>query len=194
MGLSQWQRQSQSQPQPQPASASACLSLSLSLPQPQPQPASASASVCLQPRPQPQPASTSACISLSLSLSLPQHQPASASACISLSLGLHQHAKCGPGMEFWELEDHEVAYSWLRAFKMLPGNGLLGTRRPRSGLQLAPGIQNVAREWSSGNSKTTKWPTVGSGHSKCGPGMEFWELEDHEVAYSWLRAFKMWPR
>merc|ERR1712113_664925 len=72
-------------------------------------------------------------------------------------------------------------------------DSVLGTRRPRSGLQLAPGIQNVAREWSSGNSKNTKWPTVGSGHSKCGPGIEFWELEDHEVAYSWLRAFKMWP-
>eukprot|EP00959_Pyramimonas_sp_CCMP1952_P321916 6736077-Pyramimonas_sp.AAC.1 len=24
-------------------------------------------------------------------------------------------------MEFWELEDHEVAYSWLRAFKSCPG-------------------------------------------------------------------------
>ena len=88
------------------------------------------------------------------------------------------HSKCGPGMEFWELEEHEVAYSWLRAFKMWPGNGVLGTRRPRSGLQLAPGIQNVARELSSGNSKTTKWLTVGSGHSKCGPGMEFWERQE----------------
>ena len=143
--------------QPQPASVSTCLSLSLSLPQPQPQPASASASVCLQPRPQPQPASASACISLSLSLSLPQHQPASASACLSLSLLQPQPQS---------------------AFKMWPGNGVLGTRRTRSGLQLAPGIQNVAREWSSGNSKTTKWPTVGSGHSKCGPGMEFWQREE----------------
>eukprot|EP00959_Pyramimonas_sp_CCMP1952_P031493 660630-Pyramimonas_sp.AAC.1 len=62
----------------------------------------------------------------------------------------------------------------------MPRNGVLGTRRPRSGLQLArlrsglqlaPGIQNVAREWSSGNSKSTKWPTVGSGHSECRPGM-----------------------
>eukprot|EP00959_Pyramimonas_sp_CCMP1952_P126343 2642523-Pyramimonas_sp.AAC.1 len=59
-------------------------------------------------------------------------------------------------MKFWELEDHEVAYSWLRAPNMWPGNGVLETRRPRSGLQLAPGIQNVAREWSSENSKTTK--------------------------------------
>merc|ERR1712060_690273 len=104
------------------------------------------------------------------------------------------HSKCGPGMEFWELVDHEVAYSWLRAFKMWPGNGVLGPRRPRSGLQLAPGIQNVARELSSGTSKTTKWPTVGSGHSKSCPGMEFWELEDHEVIYSWLQAFQIMPR
>ena len=49
-----------------------------------------------------------------------------------------RQAKCGPGMEFWELEDHEVTYSWLRASKMWPGNGVLGARRPRSGLQLAP--------------------------------------------------------
>eukprot|EP00959_Pyramimonas_sp_CCMP1952_P204706 4280447-Pyramimonas_sp.AAC.1 len=69
-------------------------------------------------------------------------------------------------MEFWELEEHEVAYNWFRAFKMWPGSGVLGTRRRRSGLQLAPGIQNVARVWSSGKSKTTKWPTAGSGHSE----------------------------
>eukprot|EP00959_Pyramimonas_sp_CCMP1952_P034033 713584-Pyramimonas_sp.AAC.1 len=48
---------------------------------------------------------------------------------------------------------------------------------------MAPGIQNHAQEWSSGNSKNTKWPTVGSAHSKSCPGMEFWELEDHEVRY-----------
>eukprot|EP00959_Pyramimonas_sp_CCMP1952_P148719 3110942-Pyramimonas_sp.AAC.1 len=66
-------------------------------------------------------------------------------------------------MEFWELEEHEVAYSWFRTLKMWPGNGVLGTRRARSGLQLALDIENVARE------------------------------EEHEVAYSWLRAFKMWP-
>ena len=52
---------------------------------------------------------------------------------------------------------------------------------------------DMVREWSSEKSKSTKWPTVGSGHSECGPGMEFWEVEEHEVAYSWLRAFKMWP-
>ena len=51
---------------------------------------------------------------------------------------------------FWEHQEHEVAYSWLQAFEMLPGNGVLGTRRARSGLQLAPGIQNVAWEWCSG--------------------------------------------
>eukprot|EP00959_Pyramimonas_sp_CCMP1952_P436043 9131074-Pyramimonas_sp.AAC.1 len=65
--------------------------------------------------------------------------------------------------------------------------------RDRNGLQLAPSIQNVAREWNSGKSKNTKWPIVGSEHPKCGPGMEFWEVVEHEVAYSWLRAFKMWP-
>eukprot|EP00959_Pyramimonas_sp_CCMP1952_P300246 6280370-Pyramimonas_sp.AAC.1 len=63
---------------------------------------------------------------------------------------------------------------------MWPRNGVLGTKRTRGCLQLAPGIQNHAQEWSSGNLKATKWLTVGSGHSKCGPGMEFWELEEHE--------------
>eukprot|EP00959_Pyramimonas_sp_CCMP1952_P051293 1071885-Pyramimonas_sp.AAC.1 len=43
------------------------------------------------------------------------------------------------------------------------------------------------------NTKNTKWPTGGSGHSTCGLGMVFWENEEHEVACSWLRAFKMWP-
>eukprot|EP00959_Pyramimonas_sp_CCMP1952_P238669 4987207-Pyramimonas_sp.AAC.1 len=56
------------------------------------------------------------------------------------------HSQTCPGMVFWDHEEHEVAYSWLRAFKMWPGNGVLGTRRTRSGLQLAPGIQNVAWE------------------------------------------------
>ena len=127
--------------------------------------------------------------SLSLSLPQPQPQPASASACFSLSLSLSQHSKCGPGMEFWELEEHEVAYSWLRAFKMWPGNGVLGNRRARSGLQLAPGIQNVAREWNSGNSKSTKCVTVASGYSKCGPGMAFWDVEEHEVCDCCIRLF-----
>eukprot|EP00959_Pyramimonas_sp_CCMP1952_P205526 4297961-Pyramimonas_sp.AAC.1 len=63
---------------------------------------------------------------------------------------------------------------------MLPGAGVMGTRRTRSCLQLAPGIQSHSQEWSSGNSKTTKWSTVGSRHSDSCPGMEFWELEDHE--------------
>eukprot|EP00959_Pyramimonas_sp_CCMP1952_P331172 6935049-Pyramimonas_sp.AAC.1 len=62
-------------------------------------------------------------------------------------------------MEFWELEKNEVAYSWLWASKIMPRNGVLGTRRSRSGLRLALGIQHDAQEWSSGNSKTTKWPT-----------------------------------
>eukprot|EP00959_Pyramimonas_sp_CCMP1952_P096342 2014070-Pyramimonas_sp.AAC.1 len=69
---------------------------------------------------------------------------------------------------------------------MLAGNGVLGTRRARSGLQFAPGIQNVAREWVSGKSKSTKWLTVGSGHPKCVPGMEFWEVEEHEVYDCWF--------
>eukprot|EP00959_Pyramimonas_sp_CCMP1952_P226936 4744793-Pyramimonas_sp.AAC.1 len=32
-------------------------------------------------------------------------------------------------MEFWEFENHEVAYSWLRAFKIIPRNGVLRPRR-----------------------------------------------------------------
>eukprot|EP00959_Pyramimonas_sp_CCMP1952_P370699 7763856-Pyramimonas_sp.AAC.1 len=66
---------------------------------------------------------------------------------------------------------------------MWPGNGVLRTRRTRSGLHLAPGIQNVHWEWCSGSTKNTKWPTVGSGQSTCGQGMVFWEHEEHEMAY-----------
>eukprot|EP00959_Pyramimonas_sp_CCMP1952_P184775 3863460-Pyramimonas_sp.AAC.1 len=50
-------------------------------------------------------------------------------------------------MVFWEHEEHEVAYNWLRAFKI------------------------VAREWCSGNTKNTKWPTVSPGHSKSRNGV-----------------------
>eukprot|EP00959_Pyramimonas_sp_CCMP1952_P095406 1994912-Pyramimonas_sp.AAC.1 len=64
-------------------------------------------------------------------------------------------SKCGLEMVFWEDEEHEVTYSWLRAFKMWPGNGVLGTQRTRSCLQLALGIHNVAWEWCSGNTKNT---------------------------------------
>eukprot|EP00959_Pyramimonas_sp_CCMP1952_P176918 3697731-Pyramimonas_sp.AAC.1 len=56
------------------------------------------------------------------------------------------HSKCGLGNVFWEHDEHEVACSWLRALKMRPGNGVLGTRRAQSGLQLVPGIQYVAWE------------------------------------------------
>eukprot|EP00959_Pyramimonas_sp_CCMP1952_P434209 9092583-Pyramimonas_sp.AAC.1 len=41
-------------------------------------------------------------------------------------------------MVFWEDEEHEVAYSWLPAFKMWSGNGVL--------------VHNVAWEWCSGES------------------------------------------
>eukprot|EP00959_Pyramimonas_sp_CCMP1952_P006257 130962-Pyramimonas_sp.AAC.1 len=58
-----------------------------------------------------------------------------------------------------DVEEHEVAFSWLRACIMWPGNEVLGKLRARSNLQLAPGIQNVAQEWNSGRSKNTKWPT-----------------------------------
>eukprot|EP00959_Pyramimonas_sp_CCMP1952_P399574 8372003-Pyramimonas_sp.AAC.1 len=66
---------------------------------------------------------------------------------------------------------------------MWPGNGVLGKRRTRSTLQLAPGTQNVAWEWCSGKTKNTKGPTIGSGHSTCDLGMAFREHEEHEVAY-----------
>eukprot|EP00959_Pyramimonas_sp_CCMP1952_P277204 5795351-Pyramimonas_sp.AAC.1 len=68
-------------------------------------------------------------------------------------------SKYGTGTVFREHEEHEVAYNWPRAFKTWPGNGVLGRRRKRSGRQLAPGNQNMTREWSSGNTKNTKWPT-----------------------------------
>eukprot|EP00959_Pyramimonas_sp_CCMP1952_P001081 21449-Pyramimonas_sp.AAC.1 len=51
----------------------------------------------------------------------------------------------------------------------------------------------MAQDWCSGNTKITKRPTVGSGQSKHSTGIMFWEHEDHEVAYSWLRAINMWP-
>eukprot|EP00959_Pyramimonas_sp_CCMP1952_P434875 9105853-Pyramimonas_sp.AAC.1 len=51
----------------------------------------------------------------------------------------------------------------------------------------------MAQDWCSGNTKITKWPTDGSGQSKYGTIMVFWEHEEHEVAYSCLRGFKMWP-
>ena len=98
------------------------------------------------------------------------------------------HSKCGLGMVFWEHEEHEVAYSWVRAFRMWPGNGVLGTRTTGNGLQLAPGITNVSREWRSGNTKKTKWPTVGSGHSKCGPGRHGyeWMYLRTRLCYQWM--------
>eukprot|EP00959_Pyramimonas_sp_CCMP1952_P109077 2281285-Pyramimonas_sp.AAC.1 len=48
---------------------------------------------------------------------------------------------------------------------------------------VAPGNQHMVQEWCSGNTMNTKWPTICSGHSKCGPGVVFWEHEEHEVAY-----------
>ena len=126
-------------------------------------------------------------------------------------------SKCGLGVVFWEREEHKVAHNWLRALRMRPGNSILGprrtqsalqltpgtrnvtwkcvlgTRRTQSGLQLAPGTQNVAWEWCSGTTKSRKWPTVGSRHSECGLGMVFWEHEEQKVAYSLIRALKMWP-
>ena len=97
------------------------------------------------------------------------------------------------GVVCWEHEEHKVAYSWVRTLQMWPGNDVLGTRIAESGLQLAPGTQNVAWEWYSGNTKSRKWPTVGSGQSQCGLGMVFWEHEAQNVAYSLIRALKMWP-
>ena len=90
-------------------------------------------------------------------------------------------------------EERELAYSWTRTFTMSPRHGVWGAGRARSGLQLVADTPNVAWEQCHGNTRSTKWRTVGSGHSKCGLGVVFWNHEGHEVAYSWLRAFKMWP-
>eukprot|EP00959_Pyramimonas_sp_CCMP1952_P332259 6957563-Pyramimonas_sp.AAC.1 len=49
----------------------------------------------------------------------------------------------------------------------------------------------MAQDLCSGNTKITKWPTVGSGQSKYGTRVVFREQEEHEVAYILLRAFKM---
>ena len=85
------------------------------------------------------------------------------------------HSQCRLGMGFWGQEEHEAAYSWLPTPQMFPGSSVMGTRRAQSGVQLAPDIQNVAWELCSGTTKATKWPTVGSGHAKCGLGMAFWQ-------------------
>ena len=61
----------------------------------------------------------------------------------------------------------------------------MGTRAARSGLHLAPDIQNQSQEWNSGNSNGTKWPTVGSGHPEWGLGMEFWDVTIFSVL-AWL--------
>ena len=76
---------------------------------------------------------------------------------------------------------------------MWPGSGVLGRRRAQNGLQFVVDNQNVAWEWCSGNAKSIKWPTVGSGHSECGLGMVFWDHEEQKMAYSWLQALRMWP-
>eukprot|EP00959_Pyramimonas_sp_CCMP1952_P326205 6828028-Pyramimonas_sp.AAC.1 len=55
-------------------------------------------------------------------------------------------------MEFWELEEHEVAYSWLQTFKIMARNGALGTQRPRSALLLAKkGIPRFPSGFPSGS-------------------------------------------
>eukprot|EP00959_Pyramimonas_sp_CCMP1952_P190799 3990206-Pyramimonas_sp.AAC.1 len=41
--------------------------------------------------------------------------------------------------------------------------------------------------------KTTKWLTVGSRHSECGPVMEFWDLEDHEICNCWPKEIPGTP-
>ena len=121
---------------------------------------------------------------------------------------------CPGSYIFWQHQEHEVAYSSLRTFKMWPGSCVLGTRRVQSGPQLAPSmafkmwlgscilgtrrvqsglqlaldINKIAWEWCPGDTKSTKWLTVGSGHSKCCLGVVFGEHEEHKVAYSWIRA------
>ena len=59
-------------------------------------------------------------------------------------------AKTVPGMVLWEHEPPEVAYIWLRTFKISLRSGTLAIRRARSGRQLAPDIQNGDWEWNSG--------------------------------------------
>ena len=86
-------------------------------------------------------------------------------------------------MAFWQHEEHEVAYSWLRAPKLRPQSGNLATREARDCLQLAPG-PNVASELRSGNTRSTKLFTVGSVHPKFGRRVAMWQHEGHEVTYS----------
>eukprot|EP00959_Pyramimonas_sp_CCMP1952_P394808 8272276-Pyramimonas_sp.AAC.1 len=52
----------------------------------------------------------------------------------------------------------------------------------------------MAQDLCSGNTKITKWSTVVSGQAKYGTEMVYWEHEEHEKAYSWLRAIKKWYR
>ena len=85
------------------------------------------------------------------SLPGPRVGPFRACARVRASTRACGKSECGLGIVFCEHEEHEVAYSLLQAFKMWSGNGVLETRRARSGLQLVPGIQNVVWEWCFSN-------------------------------------------
>ena len=69
----------------------------------------------------------------------------------------------------------------------------MGIRRPRSGPKVALDIQDTVWEYNFGNTKSTELATVGSGRSKCGLGVVFWEQKEHEVAYSLPRTLKILP-
>ena len=59
------------------------------------------------------------------SLPGPRVGPFRACARVRASTRACGKSECGLEIVFWEHEEHEVAYSWLRAFKMWPGNGVL---------------------------------------------------------------------
>ena len=55
-----------------------------------------------------------------------------------------------PGMAFWDITNVSVLARLQRNDDDIARNGVLGTRRAQSGLQLAPGTHDVAWEWCFG--------------------------------------------
>ena len=59
-------------------------------------------------------------------------------------------ARRSNGMAFWDITNVSVLARLQRNDDDIARNGVLGTRRAQSGLQLAPGTHDVAWEWCFG--------------------------------------------
>ena len=74
-----------------------------------------------------------------------------------------------------------MAYGWHQTFEVSPESGILGARRARRNLQLAPDDLNQAYESSHDNSKDHGMANTLRKYSKPGLGMEVWRIEDPET-------------